>query len=450
MNIAMIHFRTGATDGVSLEMDKWREVLEELGHKVIYISGDNNRLPGYVIKELDLNELSFKNLFENSFVKLVDFESEELLKEKIDASAISISEQLNIIIKEEKIDLIIPNNVSSLGLSLAAGKAIAMSIDQTKVKVIFHHHDFFWERERYSKPTASFVSDYLKAYFPYKGENIIHCVINKIAQTELKSRFNLDSMIVPNVIDFAQPKWIINEHNQTLKQKLEIKNNDLVFLQATRVEDRKAIELAIDTLDAVESKKHLLENNLLFNGKVFSKDSNIYLIVAGLNELRSDKFIELKKKCDNSKVKVLFINEMIVARHQELTDRFTLFDTYTIADFVTYPSILEGWGNQLIEALFAKKPVLIYEYPVFLSDIKDKGINLVSLGNTHYVDKNGLVKVKPEIIDHASSQIIKILLNKELYRAITEENYDIASREFSYDKLRAILKSILDDKITLK
>ncbi len=31
MNIALTHFRVGETDGVSLEMDKWKIVLEKWG-----------------------------------------------------------------------------------------------------------------------------------------------------------------------------------------------------------------------------------------------------------------------------------------------------------------------------------------------------------------------------------------------------------------------------------
>jgi len=45
-------------------------------------------------------------------------------------------------------------------------------------------------------------------------------------------------------------------------------------------------------------------------------------------------------------------------------------DTYVFADIISYPSIFEGWGNQFIEAVFAKKPVIVFEYPVFKSDIK--------------------------------------------------------------------------------
>ncbi|MCZ7667463.1 MAG: hypothetical protein M5U34_09740 [Chloroflexi bacterium] len=39
-NIGMLHFKVGSTDGVSLEMDKWKLILEEMGHTVHYAAGD--------------------------------------------------------------------------------------------------------------------------------------------------------------------------------------------------------------------------------------------------------------------------------------------------------------------------------------------------------------------------------------------------------------------------
>jgi len=53
MNIGLAHFRVGETDGVSLEMEKWRKVLERMGHKVFFISGT----PNY--GEIYIPEMSF-------------------------------------------------------------------------------------------------------------------------------------------------------------------------------------------------------------------------------------------------------------------------------------------------------------------------------------------------------------------------------------------------------
>ena len=65
---------------------------------------------------------------------------------------------------------------------------------------------------------------------------------------------------------------------------------------------------------------------------------------------------------------------------------YNFWDAYVFADLITYPSLLEGWGNQFLEGIFAKKPLIIFEYPVFLTDIKEKGFNIVSLGDNYKKD----------------------------------------------------------------
>jgi hypothetical protein len=36
----ILHYQVGGTDGVSLEIDKWKQVLEEMGHTVRLCAGD--------------------------------------------------------------------------------------------------------------------------------------------------------------------------------------------------------------------------------------------------------------------------------------------------------------------------------------------------------------------------------------------------------------------------
>ena len=43
MNIALIHYRAGLMDGVSLEMERWKTVLVRLGHNVHIIAGNNEK-----------------------------------------------------------------------------------------------------------------------------------------------------------------------------------------------------------------------------------------------------------------------------------------------------------------------------------------------------------------------------------------------------------------------
>ena len=49
------------------------------------------------------------------------------------------------------------------------------------------------------------------------------------------------------------------------------------------------------------------------------------------------------------------------------------------ADFVTYPSLYEGFGNALLEAIYFRKPVLINRYSIFVRDIEPKGFRLLTM-----------------------------------------------------------------------
>ena len=117
-------------------------------------------------------------------------------------------------------------------------------------------------------------------------------------------------------------------------------------------------------------------------------------------------------------------------------------DVYAHADLVTYPSVLEGWGNQFLEAIFAKKPVVVYEYPVYGTDIKSKGFDVISLGSTHEVDKDGLCTVDEKIIENAAVEAIEILIDRDNREKVTEKNFAICEEYFSYESLYKILSGL--------
>ncbi|MBG0787721.1 MAG: glycosyltransferase, partial [Anaerolineaceae bacterium] len=127
----------------------------------------------------------------------------------------------------------------------------------------------------------------------------------------------------------------------------------------------------------------------------------------------------------------------------EGTKIYSLWDTYTIADLVTYPSIWEGWGNQLLEALRAKLPIVVFEYPVYLSDIKEKDLEIISLGDQiEKRDKLDLVEISTKMLQEAADQSVTILTNKRLREQMVERNYLIAEQNYSYEKLENDLISL--------
>ncbi len=446
MKIAFAHFRVGETDGVSLEMDKWRHVLEEQGHECVYVAGSKGTVDAYIIDEMhyrgEVNEYFLQKCYREKDESI----SEETLKKEVFDYAKRIEDKLSDFIVNEKIDIVVPNNIWSLGWHLPSCIAFTNVAKKFKnVRFIGHNHDFYWERILYSNPTVSFVHDIFRDYYLPKGENITHCVINKIAQEEVFKRTGIEAIVVPNVFDFAQNTWKKDEYNADLKEKLSIKENDIVVLQATRIVERKAIEFAVETVGKMSEIKENFVGKVLYNGKVFDKESKIHFILAGINE--SKKYLEtLESKIEKYDISYHYINDIVDHSRntkEDGTKVYSLWDTYVISDLVTYPSILEGWGNQLLEAMFGKLPVLVFEYPVFEKDLKQSNIEYISLGNS-YSGEQGDLSIPESIVNNAAEKSLEVLFNKESYETQTERNFEIGKENYSYQKLEEILIKVFE------
>ncbi|MGV8145454.1 MAG: glycosyltransferase [Alkaliphilus sp.] len=446
-NIALCHFRTGETDGVSLEMDKWKKSLEKQGHKVYFISGKRNGVDSLVIEELFYKQPSNDKFVRNAYEKFTDYKTEIEFKNDMLEYAKIIEERLISLIDEYKLDILVPNNIWSLGWGLSAGVGFVDAVKKTGIKCVTHHHDFYWEREKYDNPTCEFIGEWLEEYFPPKMDNISHVVINKIAQKELKDRKGLESTVVPNVFDFAEEVWKLDDYNKDLRERIGLKESDIVFLQATRIAKRKGIELALDVLGELGKKKYLdvLRNHKLYDGRTFTVDNKIVFIFAGMDESEEGYLDILKKKAKSLNVEIMFINELIKAEREESngTKKYSLWDAYVLADIVTYPSLLEGWGNQFLEAVFAKKPVLVYEYPVYGTDIKEKGFEIISLGDKSDFCEKKLANVHQKIVEKAAEQCIIQLTNNRLREVQAELNFDLGKKYYSYESLGEILSKLL-------
>ncbi|MBU4226639.1 MAG: glycosyltransferase family 4 protein [Candidatus Atribacteria bacterium] len=447
MNIALCHYRVGETDGVSLEMDKCKKVLENMGHKVYFVAGSTGTSDGYIIPEMNYRFKEDLKIGRNAYLKLKDYQDEDELIGAIRKQALKIEEGLKKILIENKIDLIIPNNIFSIGRSIPTAMALANVIKELGIRCIGHHHDFHWERDNFSQPTCNFVRKALEGYYPPKDDLISHVVINSIAQKELKARRNLDSIIIPNVFDFNEKLWDVDDYNIDFREKLGIKDNDILMLQATRVTNRKAIELAIDVVGETqkEENRKILEEAKLYNGKSFKEDSRIVLVLAGMIEAADDYVERLKTRAKESNVELLFVNNLV--EHSRCVRNnnkvYSLWDTYVFADIVTYPSIQEGWGNQFLEGLFAKKPMLVFEYDVYKEDIKRKGFKVISLGDRYELDEYGLAKVDKKIIKRAAGECIKLLIDKDYREKMVEENFQLGREFFSLKSLKEKLKMII-------
>ncbi len=450
---AFCQHRLGRTDGVSLEVDKWRRVLESMGHTVYYLAGNEDVPGGHFIPELYPFHPVTARIIKNATRELVDYDSPAELIEEIQQHKALIKPQMLEFIEKCNVDVMLPNNLLSVGYNISGMLALSEALEETGLKAICHNHDFWWEDSGEVYPTCDEIVELYKQHAPPDLPNVRHVVINRLARKQLKERRGIDAKVVPNVFDFDRPTWTEDDYNRTFRADIGVGENDLLFLQATRVLDRKAIELAIDVIAELNKPANREKlSGRLYDGRSFGPSDRIVLCAAGYVEgigLSSDYPASLQARADEQGVELLWVGEQV--KHDRGTDEnggkiYSLWDSYVQADFVTYPSIWEGWGNQFIEAIFAKLPVVLFEYPVYVSDLRQAGFEVVSLGDTiagH--DSRGLVTVPPERLAEAADGVICYLKDPDARRACVEKNFQIAREHYSMQALERIIRELLAD-----
>lgn len=448
-NIGICHYKVGDTDGVSLEMDKWKAVLEKQGHTVHLCGGDLGEVEGFLIEELYHHREDIEKIHRNAFDQLTDYESESALEAEILEVARRIEQAVCSFIDQFAIDLLIPNNIWSIGVNLPAAIAFAHVVRKRRIPVVAHHHDFHWETFRGMAPTCATVSRMAQEYLPPNDPLITHVVINSLVRAELRQRSGVESTIVPNVFDFAGKPWCIDEYNHDFRKAIGVNENDILVLQATRIVERKGIELAIDLVKELGKPSNIahFQQEGLYNGSPFTENSRIVLVLAGYAEDKNGIYLaRLKQKIDQAGIEARFITDKVASRRGETDGQrlYSLWDCYAFADLVTYPSLFEGWGNQLLEAIRAKLPIAIFEYPVYQADIREKGFDAITLGSAaEGTDSSGLVSVSEAMVRRAAEQTIEILTNPSARQAMTKRNFDLGKRYYSLESLEEQLAVLI-------
>ena len=448
--MAILHYQVGEMDGVSLEIEKWKLTFEGMGHQVTLVAGHLGTSEGVLIEELYHHTPVGERLRHNMLWGLDDYENDEAYRADLEAASAVIEEKFSKFIEENHIDFLVAENIWSVMANPAVALALGRIIERYELQCIAHSHDFFWEKIGDYSLTCPTAIELVQKYVPPRNPLVHHAVINQQSKKQLWERKGIDSVVVPNIFDFDE-KWVVDEYNGDFPETVGIRPGDIVFLQATRIVQRKAIELAVDfvkALNSPERRAQLMEKGL-YDGRKFSADNRIVLVLAGYSrDGDTQEYIEnLKRKIARENVEALFIEEWIGGDRDFKNGHkvYSLWDTYVYADFVTYPSIWEGWGNQLLEALKAKLPIMLFEYPVYEEDIKPNGFEVISLGNEiSGFDDLGLVKVDPGIIDSAADEAIELLTDPTKRESVVEKNYAIAKKQYSMDALRRYLTALME------
>jgi len=453
--IGIIHYKTGSTDGVSLEIEKWKQVFEEAGHRVHLASGiheHDGEQQVTIIEELNYHSVAAERLYRGTFLSLGPYgDDRERYEEDFISQRETLRQRLSSWIRENGITVLVIENMWSVGLHPAAADALQYITEKFHLHVVAHHHDFYWEKITPLCLTCNRAMDIADTLFPPHSKEYQHVVINSLAQSSLLKRKGIESTVIPNVFDFDDPEaskegFAADEFNSDLRSRIGLGPQDIMVLQATRIIPRKGIEMAIDTVAEMNRILPSFMGRTLFDGRQISDETQIVLVLAGYAE--DDEtgayLTRLKQRAQHHQVNLLHVNDLIDSHRSETpVKRYSLWDTYARADLVTYPSYWEGWGNQLLEAVKAKRPVILYEYPVFLQDIQPAGFEMISLGSSCSRDSSGLVSVDRNICRKAAESALEVLTDNEKYEKMVEHNFSIGKEQFSMDALKRHLNGIM-------
>ena len=401
-HFGFISTRFSGTDGVTLEASKWAETLSRHGHHIYWFAGelDRDAEKSQLVPEAHFKHEENQSLNREIFGK----KGRNLaITEKIHAIKSYLKIQLRQFIEQFHIDLIVAENCLTIPMHVPLGIALTETIAETQIPTIAHHHDFFWERARF---IVNAVGDYMHMAFPPKLPSIAHVVINSTAQEELALRTGISSIIIPNVLEFETPPEINSERTKRLREAIGLASEDTMILQPTRIIQRKGIEHSIEFV-----KKLANPRCKLFISHEAGDEGFEYAEWIRENALSHGVDLQLI----NTRIDDPWNN-----RHRD-GGRYSLWDVYPHADFITFPSLYEGFGNAFLEAVYFKKPLLINRYSTFIRDIEPLGFDLVVMDQY----------ITPKTIQHAQT-IIDLPEQRE---KMVARNYEIARRHYSYTVL---------------
>ncbi len=409
--VGFISTRFAGNDGVSLESIKWARVLEDSGHRIFWYAGRLDRDPAISLCIPEAHFAFPENQWINERIWGRTHRS-ALVSRRIRDMAEYLKHTIYEYVRMFDINVLVVENALTVPMHVPLGAAISEYLAETHQPCIAHHHDFYWERERFS---VNAIPDYLDSSFPPRNYDVQHVVINLAALEELSWRKGIPAVLMPNVFDFENPPSCTpDQYSDDVRESLGLEPGDVMILQPTRIVPRKGIEHSLKLTQMLDDPKY----KLVITHEAGDEGHEYH---AMLSEMASDMGVDL-----------IFASTRIGSRRRldaEGKKIYTLWDLYRRASLITYPSLYEGFGNAFLEAVYFKVPTVLNRYAIFTRDIEPKGF----IGPV----------MEGFVTGRIVNEVRRLLEDADYRRSVVEHNYRLAVRFYSYSVLRRGLRTLI-------
>jgi glycosyltransferase involved in cell wall biosynthesis len=412
LRIGFVATRFAGTDGVSLEAEKWAVELRAMGHDTAYFGGLVDRPPD---KSREVPEAFFGHpdvlaISEAVFGGTTSGRPASVSR-AIDELTKHLKSALYDYVRDFELDMLLPENALTIPMHLPLGLAITQLAAETGMPVLAHHHDFAWERQRFLVNNAA---DVISAAFPPALPNVRHACINTTQREAVARRLGRTARVIPNVMDFENPPPAPDAVTADLRADLGLEPDELMVLAPVRVVPRKGLEHALELVARLDRPARFIISHATGD--------------EGLEY--ADRIRDYARLLD---VDVLWAAER-VADFERGTDadgrqKYSLGDMYDACDLVAYPSLIEGFGNAYLEAVYHRRPVFVNRYPVYDVDIRPRGFRNIEM--------NGFVTAS------VVAQAQALLDDPGRVAEWSAANYELGLRHFSHRAVREGLRAEL-------
>ncbi len=161
-NIGFVGTRFAGMDGVSLEASKWAQILWDHRHVSYWYGGklDTNPDISMLVPQAHFGNPDIQWINERVFGRTT---RDPEVTRRIYSLADYLKSTLYDFTRRFNIEILIVQNALCIPMNVPLGVAITSFIAETGFPTIAHHHDFYWERDRFS---VNAIDDILRMSFP--------------------------------------------------------------------------------------------------------------------------------------------------------------------------------------------------------------------------------------------------------------------------------------------